>query len=175
MIAAMNDQQNTKTSSTKRKPARKHSAGLLLCRERPDGVEVLLAHPGGPFWHRKDAGAWSIPKGEIEADEGALAAARREFFEETGYRPQGEAHDLGEVRQPGGKIVRAWAIVTDWDPSALVSNAFEMEWPPKSGKRQSFPEIDRAEWFALAAAREKILKGQLPFLDRLDQLLSQRP
>jgi predicted NUDIX family NTP pyrophosphohydrolase len=128
---------------------------------------VLLVHPGGPFWRHKDEGAWSIPKGEIDEGEDALAAARREFSEETDYRPKRKAWDLGSIRQPGGKHVQAWAVQDDWDPARLASNTFEMEWPPHSGRIATFPEIDKAAWFGLDEARTKILKGQIPFLDRL--------
>src|SRR5262249_18756383 len=144
------------------------SAGLLLFRRSDGGdVEVLLIHPGGPFWAKRDAGAWSIPKGMVGEGEDALSAARREFTEETGHTPLGEAAALGAIRQPGGKWVHVWALAGDWDPSRLVSNTFAMEWPPKSGRMQLFPEADRAAWFALPEARHKILKGQAGFLDRL--------
>jgi predicted NUDIX family NTP pyrophosphohydrolase len=156
--------------STKR-TARKRSAGLLLYRSGAAGLEVLLLHPGGPFWQPRDEGAWSIPKGEINQGEDELAAARREFGEETGYRPRGNALDLGWVRQPSGKHVHVWAVEDDWDPAQLVSNTFETEWPPKSGRIETFPEIDRAAWFDLAEARTRILKGQLPFLERLEMAL----
>jgi predicted NUDIX family NTP pyrophosphohydrolase len=147
------------------------SAGLLLFRQRDKHVQVLLGHPGGPFWSRKDEGAWTIPKGLIGPGESPLLAARREFAEETGYPPAGEAIALGNARQPGGKVVHVWAIEEDWDPADLQSNTFEMEWPPRSGQRQSFPELDRASWFGVAAARLKILKGQAAFLDRLLEIL----
>jgi predicted NUDIX family NTP pyrophosphohydrolase len=147
--------------------ARPRSAGLLLFRRGGGDVEVLLGHPGGPFWRRKDEGAWSIPKGLIGAAEDALSAARREFFEETGHQPEGGFIALGEARQPGGKVVRAWAVEGDWDPDDLHSNTFEMEWPPRSGRSQFFPEIDRAAWFGVAPARLKILTGQVIFIDRL--------
>jgi predicted NUDIX family NTP pyrophosphohydrolase len=148
------------------------SAGLLLFREKAAGLEVLLVHPGGPFWAKKDAGAWSIPKGLIEEGEDPLAAARREFEEEVGIpSPDGEAIGLTPQRQPSGKIVSAWALRGDFDPAALKSGSFAMPWPPKSGKQQSFPEIDRAEWFTLDAAREKLLAGQRPFLEELERLL----
>ncbi len=150
----------------------KRSAGLVLYRKTPRGVEVLLVHPGGPFWAKKDEGAWSIPKGEYEADEDALSAARREFEEETGHSPAGPFQPLGEVKQPGGKLVTAWAVEGDCDVAAIKSNLFEMEWPPRSGRRQSFPEVDRAAWFSLADARQKILKGQIPFLERLQEFLA---
>lgn len=143
-----------------------HSAGILLFRRR-GCIEVLLGHPGGPFWKKKDLGAWSIPKGVIAVDEPPLEAAKREFAEETGYVPRGKFIPLGDARQPGGKIVHVWAVEDDWDADALRSNMFEMEWPPRSGKRQSFPELDKAVWFEVTAARERILKGQAVFLDRL--------
>jgi len=148
------------------------SAGLLMYRRRPAGVEVFLVHPGGPFWARKDAGAWSIPKGEYVADEDPLAAARREFAEETGIIPQGELVELGAVKQAGGKVVTAWALEGDCDAAAIRSNTFSIEWPPRSGRQREFPEVDRAGWFDLDAAAEKILKGQLPFLHRLAERLS---
>ncbi|CAN5468374.1 NUDIX domain-containing protein [soil metagenome] len=149
----------------------KYSAGLLLYRIGDDCLQVLLVHPGGPFWKNKDDGAWSIPKGEYSAGEDPLAVARREFAEELGSAsPEAEYFALGEVRQAGGKMVTAWAVAGDLDVSGIVSNMFEMEWPPKSGKRASFPEVDRAEWFSLDEARIKILKSQLPFLDGLDGL-----
>ncbi len=149
----------------------KRSAGLLMYKRAPDGVRVLLVHPGGPFWAKKDLGAWSIPKGEHDADEDPLAAAIREFAEETGARPRGTFRPLGELKQPGGKRVVAYAFEGDFDIGALVSNVFDMEWPPRSGRRQSFPEVDRAEWFALAQARDKILPGQRAFIDRLEAAL----
>jgi predicted NUDIX family NTP pyrophosphohydrolase len=155
-----------------RAASKNQSAGLLLFRQ-DSGVQVLLGHPGGPFWKRKDHGAWSIPKGLIAPGETPLAAAKREFAEETGHRPRGETIPLGEARQPGGKIVRVWAVQDDWDTSGLVSNMFEMEWPPRSGRRQSFPELDRAEWFGVTEARLKILKGQAVFIDRLLQAVGQ--
>jgi predicted NUDIX family NTP pyrophosphohydrolase len=147
------------------------SAGLLLFRGHGPDLEVLLGHPGGPFWQNKDDGAWSIPKGLIGADEAPLFAARREFAEETGHDPEGDFVPLGESRQPGGKVVQAWAIEGDWDPALIRSNNFEMEWPPRSGRRRTFPEIDRAAWFGVADARRKILKGQTVFVDRLLEAL----
>jgi predicted NUDIX family NTP pyrophosphohydrolase len=150
----------------------KASAGLMLFR-RMNGLEILLVHPGGPFWRRKDDGAWMLPKGEIQNGEDALAAARREFAEETGYSVQGHPLSLGSLRQAGGKLVHIWAIEDDWDPQRLVSNIFEMEWPPKSGRNQSFPEIDAAAWFPLQTAHRKILKSQAEFLDRLKTTLSE--
>ena len=150
-----------------RKPELKQSAGVLLFRKVGSELQVLLAHPGGPFWKNKDDGAWSIPKGEYAKDEDPLTAAKREFAEETGLAPTGDFASLGEVRQPGGKVVRAWAVEGDFDATKLRSNRFSMPWPPGSGKSQEFPEIDRAEWFSLEAARRKILKGQAALLDRL--------
>jgi len=144
----------------------KESAGLLLFRRRHT-LEVLLAHPGGPYWRKKDDGAWTIPKGELQESEDPYLAAQREFAEETGFRPQGKPLSLGSLRQAGGKRVYAWAIEEDWDPSSLASNHFSMEWPPRSGRIVQFPEIDRAQWFDLATARRKILKSQSEFLDRL--------
>jgi predicted NUDIX family NTP pyrophosphohydrolase len=149
----------------------KISAGLLLFRRRND-LQVLLVHPGGPFWQRKDDGAWMLPKGEVSEGEDPLAAARREFVEETGYQPKGLPLAIGSLRQTGGKLVHAWAVEDDWDPKKLVSNRFEMEWPPKSERVQSFPEIDAADWFLLPEARRKILKSQVEFLDRLETMLT---
>ena len=149
----------------------KLSAGILMFRRKGREVEVLLAHPGGPFWSKKDEGAWSIPKGLYEANEDPLAAARREFKEETGFEPGGEFLELGSFKQPSGKTVSAWAVEGDLDPGKVVSNTFSVEWPPKSGRLQEFPEIDRAEWFSMAAARKKILKGQLPILTALSERL----
>ena len=143
----------------------------MLFRQRDKKVQVLLAHPGGPFWSRKDQGVWTIPKGLIGPSESLLSAAQREFAEETGYRPGGEAIPLGSAKQPGGKVVHVWAIEEDWDPADLQSNTFEMEWPPGTGRLQSFPEIDRASWFGIAEARLKILKGQAAFLDHLLETL----
>ncbi|MFI6370204.1 NUDIX domain-containing protein [Streptomyces sp. NPDC050546] len=149
----------------------KRSAGLLLFRRGPrtdDGPEVLLGHMGGPFFARRDAGAWTVPKGEYEPDESPWAAARREFEEELGLPPpDGEAVALGEVRQTGGKIVTVWAIEADLDPATIAPGTFRMEWPPKSGRLQEFPELDRVAWFALDRAREVIVKAQAAFLDRL--------
>jgi predicted NUDIX family NTP pyrophosphohydrolase len=145
------------------------SAGILLWRRRGDGVQVLLGHPGGPFWVRKDAGVWSVLKGEAAAGEDLEALARREFEEETGHEPPaGPAIPLGEVRQAGGKVVLCWAIEGDLDPGRAVSNTFEMEWPPRSGKKQTFPEIDRVAWFELPSAREAVNPAQAAFLDRLE-------
>jgi predicted NUDIX family NTP pyrophosphohydrolase len=143
------------------------SAGLLMYRGSGEGTEVFLVHPGGPFWAKKDEGAWTIPKGLADAGEDLLAAARREFHEETGFTAEGEFHPLGAFKQPGGKLVHAWAVKGDCDPAGLVSNRFEMEWPPKSGKRVRFPEVDRGGWFAPSVAWTKILRGQQPILFKL--------
>jgi predicted NUDIX family NTP pyrophosphohydrolase len=146
----------------------KRSAGIVMYREVGSTRELLLVHPGGPFWVKKDEGAWSIPKGEYEPDEDPLAAAKREFAEELGSAlPGGDYLDLGEVVQPSRKRLVVFAIEGDFDPATLTSNLFEMEWPPKSGQMQSFPEVDRAAWFAPDEARKKILPGQVPFIDRL--------
>jgi predicted NUDIX family NTP pyrophosphohydrolase len=150
----------------------KRSAGLLLYRLSDDDASVLLVHPGGPFWAKKDLGAWSIPKGEYAAGEDPLAVARREFEEETGARPAGDFRPLGEVTQPGRKLVSAWAVAGDFDPATLVSNTFELEWPPRSNRKARFPEVDRAQWFSLDEARQKILPGQRGFIDRLVQMLA---
>lgn len=137
---------------------------------------MLLVHPGGPFWAKKDEGAWSIPKGEYEPDEDPLATAYREFAEEVGLRaPVGAPHPLGEVRQPGGKRVRAWALEGDVDPRGATSNTFDLEWPRGSGRIRTFPEVDRVEWMALPTARAKLLGGQLPFLDALCQVIGGDP
>jgi len=145
----------------------KRSAGILLYRRRPAGLEVLLAHPGGPFWARRDAGAWTIPKGAIDEGEEPFAAALREFREETGSAIDGPARELTPVKQRGGKVVQAWAIEGDLDASAIRSSLFEMEWPPRSGTMAQFPEIDRAQWFMLDEARLRILPAQAAFLDEL--------
>jgi len=150
----------------------KRSAGLLMYRRPGAGLEVLLVHPGGPLWAKKDHGAWSIPKGEYAGDEEPLMAAQREFVEETGARPRGAFAPLGELRQAGGKHVVAWAVEGDFDPATLVSATFELAWPPRSGRIQSFPEVDRAQWFAPPEARERILPAQRPFIDRLEKLLA---
>lgn len=152
----------------------KQSAGLLLYRATAGALEVLLVHPGGPFWARKDDGAWSIPKGEPAAGEPLLAAARREFSEETGGTADGEFIALQPVRQPSGKMIHAFALRADFDPSALHSNSFEMPWPRGSGRIAAFPEVDRAAWFTLEAAKVKILPGQAPLLDQLRDLLRSR-
>lgn len=157
----------------------KKSAAILLWRRAGPGVEVLLVHPGGPFWRNKDLGAWSLPKGEYEAAEEPLAAARRELVEELGpaaaasaAKPDEAFLPLGKVRQKGGKVVTAFALESAFDVTKLASNTFEIEWPPKSGRRQPFPEADRAEWFSLAAASTRINAGQVELLQRLDRLLS---
>ena len=149
------------------------SAGLLLYRRRRGVLEVFLVHPGGPFWAGKEAGAWSIPKGEFSPGEEPLAAARREFGEETGFTAAGEFLPLNPLKQPSGKIIQAWAVAGDCDPGAIRSNTFTLEWPPRSGRRQEFPEVDRAAWFTLAGAREKISQGQAGFLEELRQILGE--
>jgi predicted NUDIX family NTP pyrophosphohydrolase len=150
----------------------RRSAGILLYRLTGGVPEVLLVHPGGPFWKNKDVGAWSIPKGEYGDDEDAEACARREFEEETGTAlPEGELADLGTARQRSGKVVTAWAAAGDLDPEAIVSNEFELEWPPRSGRMQSFPEVDRAGWFGLEEAAEKLNPAQVVFLERLRGLV----
>ena len=146
--------------------ARKTSAGLLLYRRCTD-LEVFLVHPGGPFWTSKDAGAWSIPKGEFADGEDPLQAAKREFTEETGFTVSGEFRCLDPLKQPGGKIIYAWAIEADCDPAQIRSNLFSLEWPPKSGKMRQYPEVDRAGWFNLSEAGEKILPGQVGFIEQL--------
>ena len=151
----------------------KRSAGLLMYRRRNGQVEVFLVHPGGPFWAKKDLGAWSICKGEYAESELPLEAAKREFHEETGFTAQGSFLELGVVQQASGKIVSAWAFEGDCDPGKLVSNHCEVEWPPRSGRMIKIPEVDRGGWFSIEAARERILKAQEPFLDRLSQMLNQ--
>jgi predicted NUDIX family NTP pyrophosphohydrolase len=148
----------------------KQSAGVLLFRHRGDVVEALLVHPGGPFWTKKDDGAWSIPKGEFSDGEDPLAAAQREFEEELGAPLSGEFISLGSIKQAGGKRVHAWALRGEFDPALLKSNVFRMEWPPKSGREMEFPEVDRAAWFDLLTARRKILKGQVELIERLESL-----
>ncbi|HEU4705805.1 MAG TPA: NUDIX domain-containing protein [Solirubrobacterales bacterium] len=150
--------------------AAKRSAGILLFRRGGGGVEFLLVHPGGPFWAKKDAGAWSIPKGQIEDEEEPRACAIRELREELGPAPALEPEqliELGSIRQRAGKVVAAWAAEAEFDPAALASNTFTMEWPPRSGSEREYPEVDRVEWFDLATAREKILPAQAELLDRL--------
>ena len=151
-------------------PAR--SAGILMHRFRDGGTEVLLVHPGGPLWARKDLGAWSIPKGELDEDEDPRACAQREFAEETGTSlPAGDLAELGAVRLKSGKLVLAFAVAGDLDAAAVIANTFELEWPPRSGRMQSFPEIDRAEWFSLQDARARLNPAQAAFVDRLEALL----
>ena len=146
---------------------RKRSAGILMYRRDGGGLRLLLVHPGGPFWAKKDFGAWSIPKGEYVDGENPLAVAKREFAEELGRAPDGDFQELGELVQPSRKIVSAWAVEGDFDVGTLTSNTFELEWPPKSGRRQSFPEVDRAAWFTPEEARQRILRGQRDFIERL--------
>src|SRR5579884_3792199 len=154
----------------------KRSAGILMYKFIEGEPLVLLVHPGGPFWAKKDFGSWSIPKGEYRKDEDPRAVALREFHEETGFEPCGTLFPLGEVSQSSQKTVSVWAVEGDFDPSKLKSNMFEMEWPPRSGQMRSFPEVDRAQWFTFPEAREKIVAGQIPFLDRLEAMLtSARP
>jgi predicted NUDIX family NTP pyrophosphohydrolase len=148
----------------------KKSAGLLMFRFRKGKPEVFLVHPGGPFWKNKDLGAWSIPKGEYQ-EEDPLTAARREFEEETGFSVSGEFITLTPLKQPHGKVISAWAFEGEADPDHIRSNTFALEWPPKSGQEQAFPEVDRAAWFSLEAARQKILPGQIGFLDELETIL----
>jgi predicted NUDIX family NTP pyrophosphohydrolase len=150
---------------------RKTSAGILLYRRRGDVLEVFLVHPGGPFWAKKDRGAWSLPKGELTEGEDPLEAAKREFTEETGFAIDGDFRELQPLRQPSGKTILAWAVEGDCDPEQLRSNTFEMEWPPKSGQRRAFPEVDRAAWLSLAEARERIIAGQVGFLEELAALI----
>jgi predicted NUDIX family NTP pyrophosphohydrolase len=159
-------------SRAQRLPVKKRSAGILLYRRRGSDIEVFLVHPGGPSWMKKDDGALSIPKGEPDVDEALLAAAKREFYEETGSQVNdGPVLPLSPVKQAGGKVIAAWAIEGDLDPSSVQSQTFSMEWPPKSGQRREFPEVDRALWCTLTVARTKLLAGQHPFLDQLEQLL----
>lgn len=149
----------------------KQSAGLLLYRRNEHGLEVLLVHPGGPFWSKKDHGAWSIPKGEYTDSEDPLVAAKREFHEETGFTVDGVFVSLGSVKQAGGKVVSVWAIEGDCDPAELVSNHCEIEWPPRSGRKIEIPEVDRGGWFSLSDAHERILASQSPMLHRLAESL----
>lgn len=151
--------------------ASKKSAGILLYRRNAGELEVLLAHPGGPFWKKRDLGAWTLPKGEIDEGEDAYAAARREFTEETGFEVGEESTALEPLRQPSGKVIYAWAIEGDCNAAHARSIVFKMEWPPKSGKEEEFPEIDKVEWFAIPEAERKILPGQAPFLAQLQALV----
>lgn len=145
----------------------KKSAGILLYRKIKDDIEVMLVHPGGPFYKNKDQNTWTIPKGEFEEGEDPFLAARREFHEETGFEIKGKFLPLTVVKQNGGKLVHTWAIEGDLDCSKVKSNTFSIEWPPKSGKQKDFPEIDKASWFSISEAKEKILKGQIPILNEL--------
>src|SRR5438874_11859660 len=154
--------------------AKQRSAGILMFRRVRGGAEVLLVHPGGPFWAKKDDGAWSVPKGLYEDNEDALVAAKREFQEETGCEPIGEFFELGSVKQPSGKKICVWAVEGNVDATTIKSNLFVMEWPPKSGRTQEFPEGDRAGWFDLPEAVQKIIKGQRPILQMLDKKLGLR-
>lgn len=151
-------------------PAR--SAGILLYRRDPDGVRLLLVHPGGPFWRGRDEGAWMIPKGQIEPGEDSLATAVREYEEELGAKAEGQPEPLCEIRQAGGKWVEAFALEGDFDPAKLMSNEFTLEYPPKSGSLRAFPEVDEARWFTPDEARAKILKSQIPIIDALEAMLS---
>ena len=153
----------------------KVSAGLVMYRVQAGKVEMLLVHPGGPFWAKKDEGAWFIPKGEIAAGEEALATAKREFEEETGIRRAGNFISLGSIRHKSGKVVHAWAFEGSCDPSAVRSNTFSIEWPPRSGKKREFPEVDRAGWFTLEAARSKIQRDEFELLERLQERLGTAP
>ena len=150
------------------------SAGILLYRFKEGKLQVMLVHPGGPFWKKKDRGAWSIPKGICESGEATIDAAKREFKEETGFDVDGEFIDLGEIRQPSGKIVHVWAVEGDLDTKKIRSNTFQLEWPKGSGKIREFPEVDRGEWFDIEVAMEKITKGQKGFLERLLNVLKER-
>ena len=152
----------------------KNSAGLLMYRVRNNQLEVLLVHLGGPFWARKDKGAWFIPKGEIEPGEDEFAAAKREFQEETGIESRGEFTALGTIKHKGGKIVHAWAFEGDCDPSSVRSNTFTLEWPPRSGKRQEFPEVDKAQFLSVEQAQAKMSPGEFELVDRLQNILTQR-
>jgi predicted NUDIX family NTP pyrophosphohydrolase len=152
----------------------KTSAGILLFRRHGDSIEVFLVHPGGPYWARKDEGAWSIPKGEAETGDDLLARATLEFAQETGFAVEGPFRPLEPVTQAGGKIVHAWAVEGDADAVKIRSNTFSLEWPPRSGRTMEFPEVDRAGWFDLATARGKINKGQWPLLEQLKRLLGRR-
>jgi predicted NUDIX family NTP pyrophosphohydrolase len=149
----------------------KKSAGLLMYRRRHGILEVFLVHPGGPFWAKKDAGSWSIPKGEYMPEEEPLEVAKREFQEETGFKASGQFIPLTSRKQPSGKVITVWAFQGDCDASAIKSNTFSMQWPPRSGTEQEFPEVDRAGWFSIPVAKEKIIKGQAGFLDELTRIL----
>lgn len=155
--------------------SKKISAGILVYRFTSGALEVFLVHPGGPFWARRDQGSWSIPKGELDEGAGLLETAKREFREETGVPIGGEFIELTPLRQAGGKLVHAWAVSGEIDPSCVKSNTFSMEWPPRSGKQQQFPEVDRAQWFAMPEAYEKLLAGQRGFLEELERKVGARP
>jgi predicted NUDIX family NTP pyrophosphohydrolase len=150
----------------------KVSAGLLLYKFQNAAIQFFLVHPGGPFFVKKDEGWWTVPKGEVEAGEDELESAKREFLEETGSSPEGAFILLDPIKQKGGKIVKCWAIEADIDPQTIVSNSFEIEWPPQSGKKRSYPEVDRADWFTLEEAKKKINARQIPFLEQLLRILS---
>lgn len=150
-----------------RRKATKVSAGILLYRLSANGPDVFLVHPGGPFWAKRDLGAWSVPKGEVDGDEDLLEAAKREFYEETGAQIEGDFIELAPLRQPSGKVVHVWTVEGEIDASSITSNTFSIEWPPHSGESREFPEVDRAGWFTLAEARDKLLPGQRPLLDEL--------
>ena len=152
----------------------KRSAALLVYKQAPDGIQVFLVHPGGPFWAKKDLGAWSIPKGEFDDGEDGLVAAKREFFEEVGQRIDGAFVALTPCKQKGGKVVHAWAVEGEVDEAAVKSNEFELEWPPRSGRKARFPEVDQGRWFAIPEAKRRILASQLPILDELLTKLDSR-
>jgi predicted NUDIX family NTP pyrophosphohydrolase len=149
----------------------KKSAGLLMYCRRNGELEIMLVHPGGPFWAKKDLGSWSIPKGEYTNEEEPLEVAKREFQEETSFKAEGEFMALIPIKQPGGKLITIWAFEGDCDASKIKSNIFTMEWPPRSGKQQEFPEVDRAGWFTISVAKEKIIKGQTGFIDEFYQII----
>ncbi len=153
----------------------KLSAGLLMFRRANTGIEVLLVHPGGPFWQKKDIGSWSVPKGEYEKGEDPLEAAKREFEEETGVAPRGDFISLEEVKQSSGKVIAVWALEGNCSAEQVRSNTFQMEWPPRSGKLQEFPEVDRAGWFSLEEARDRISKGQVSFIEKFINRLNYVP
>jgi len=153
----------------------RRSAGLLMFRRTNNSVEVFLVHPGGPFWQKKDLGTWSLPKGEYQNGEGPLVAAKREFVEETGINPVGDFISLDALKQPSGKVITAWAFEGNCDPAVIRSNTFTLEWPPKSGKMEQFPEVDRAGWFSIEDARARLIKGQLGFLEALLKRLPSVP
>lgn len=153
----------------------KHSAGILLFRFRNEKLEVMLVHPGGPFWAKKDIGAWSIPKGLFEENENPMDAAKRELKEETGFEVDGEFIELGELQQPSKKIIHAWALEKDLDETKIMSNTFTLEWPKNSGRVQEYPEVDKAGWFDIEQANEKILKGQIGFINKLVEIINYVP